>query len=143
MFVPRVLETLQSYGIEVIYAREKHGELGDAEEWKMHAFVELVEAMSAEIPPQRMHLVSIGDSVFERNAAHYAGNEHSTASIKTVKLIDPWEGPTIMQLSNQLQFLTGNLRETCLQDVSVDLETAFADGQDDQPMLLVSDATRR
>ena len=54
--------------------------------------------MAAELPPPRNHLVSIGDSVFERNAAHYAAAEHATASIKTVKLIDPWEGPTIRQV---------------------------------------------
>eukprot|EP01052_Picozoa_sp_SAG31_P009390 SAG31_NODE_491_length_14923_cov_12.905221_9_plen_274_part_00 len=132
LFIPQVLDTLQSCGIEIIYARENCADSGDAEEWKMDAFVSLVESMSAEVPPQRMHLVSIGDSVFERHAAHYAGAEHATASIKTIKLIDPWEGPTIVQLTKQLHFLTEALRETCLQDTSVDLETSFAHGCEDQ-----------
>lgn len=142
LFIPRVLETLKSSGIEVIYAREKHGDLGDAEEWKMNAFVSLVESMAGEIPPERMHLVSIGDSVFERNAAHFAGQAHSTASIKTVKFIDPWEGPTIQQLTNQLHLMTGALREACLQDASIDLEMAMAGGLDEQPILTTCDLRR-
>eukprot|EP01045_Picozoa_sp_COSAG04_P013485 COSAG04_NODE_959_length_9164_cov_3.981798_5_plen_227_part_00 len=42
LFVPRVLEALERHGIEVMYAREKHGNTGDAEEWKMTAFASLV-----------------------------------------------------------------------------------------------------
>eukprot|EP01051_Picozoa_sp_SAG22_P004559 SAG22_NODE_247_length_13918_cov_7.885375_3_plen_224_part_00 len=146
LFVPDVLQTLHDHGIEVIYAREKHGDLGDAEEWKMSAFAGLVESMSDEIPVQRMHLVSIGDSVFERNAAHYASSEYAIGSVKTVKLIDPWEGPTIPQLTNQLQFLTGAMREAVLQDASLDLEMAFPDavgpGVADQPILTIADLSQ-
>ena len=31
LFIPKVLETLQSFGIEVIYARDKHGDVENAE----------------------------------------------------------------------------------------------------------------
>ena len=47
LFVPRVLEALERHGIEVMYAREKHGNTGDAEEWKMTAFASLVRRPAA------------------------------------------------------------------------------------------------
>ena len=37
-----MLEALERHGMEVMYAREKHGNTGDAEEWKMTAFSSLV-----------------------------------------------------------------------------------------------------
>ena len=57
LFVPRVLEALERHGIEVMYAREKHGNTGDAEEWKMTAFASLVRrpaacAASGRPPPR-------------------------------------------------------------------------------------------
>jgi hypothetical protein len=94
-------------------------------------------------------LVSIGDSIFERNAAHFAGKEYTTASVQTgtpleaailvrigtvcvqreltcrvdaVKFIDPWEGPTITQLGAQLRCLSHTLRETIERGESIDLE---------------------
>ena len=73
--------------------------------------------------PDRPHLVSIGDSEFERNAAHHAAKACSAASVKTVKLIDPWEGPTIAELRTQLQQLTESLQEISARETSVDLET--------------------
>ena len=75
--------------------------------------------------PDRPHLLSIGDSEFERNAAHYAAKVCSTASVKTVKFIDPWEGPTISQLRSQLRRLTEVLQETSAREGSVDLEMEF------------------
>jgi hypothetical protein len=124
LFIPKVLETLQSFGIEVIYARDKHGDVENADTWKMNAFCDLVD--DCELPPNQTHLVSIGDSVFERNAAHYAAQQFGTASLKTVKFIDPWEGPTVPQLTAQLEGLGGKLRALCMQDKSVDMEMAFA-----------------
>ena len=88
------------------------------------AFCDLVD--DCELPPNQTHLVSIGDSVFERNAAHYAAQQFGTASLKTVKFIDPWEGPTVPQLTAQLEGLGGKLRALCMQDKSVDMEMAFA-----------------
>jgi len=78
--------------------------------------------------PDRPHLVSIGDSEFERNAAHHAAKACSAASVKTVKLIDPWEGPTIAELRTQLQQLTESLQEISARETSVDLETEPAAG---------------
>jgi hypothetical protein len=43
--VPRVLEALDRHGMEVMYARDKHGNTGDAEEWKMTAFSSLVRTL--------------------------------------------------------------------------------------------------
>lgn len=42
-----------------------------------------------------------------------------------MKLIDPWEGPTIAQLGAQLRHLTATLRETVLADEPADLEMEF------------------
>lgn len=126
-FVPGLLETLQKFGVHVVYAREAHDEEEvDPDAWKMSAFCNLVE--TAGVPPNQVHLVSIGDSVFERNAAHFAARQFSIASIKTVKLIDPWEGPTVDQLRRQLEVLTDNLRQTCSQDCSLNLEMKFSHG---------------
>lgn len=83
---------------------------------------------SAGVPPNQVHLVSIGDSVFERNAAHYAAREYPVASLKTVKFIDPWEGPTVAQLRNQLEVLAAQLRDTCNHEGSIDLEMQFSHG---------------
>jgi hypothetical protein len=135
--------------MEVMYAREKHGNTGDAEEWKMTAFSSLVRTTPSDenrkpplsfcrldrltLPelqqvteaPDRPHLLSIGDSEFERNAAHYAAKTCATASVKTVKFIDPWEGPSISQLRSQLRRLTEVLQETSAREGSVDLEMEF------------------
>jgi hypothetical protein len=40
--IPRVLQALSRHGIDVTYAREQHGNIGDAEDWKMTAFSTLV-----------------------------------------------------------------------------------------------------
>ena len=42
--IPRVLQALSRHGIDVTYAREQHGNVGDAEEWKMTAFSTRVRA---------------------------------------------------------------------------------------------------
>merc|ERR1711924_534126 len=92
----------------------------DAEDWKFAAFSSLVDKA-----PKNCHLISIGDSVFERNAAHFAGSEYHAASVKTVKFIDPWEGPTIQQVATQLSRLTAEMRQTIDKEYSLDLEMVF------------------
>ena len=152
-----MLEALDRHGMEVMYAREKHGNTGDAEEWKMTAFSSLVRPQTESVSalagqnvfshpadglltdiaaacaeqvaeaPDRPHLLSIGDSEFERNAAHYAAKTCSAAaSVKTVKFIDPWDGPTISQLRAQLRRLTEALQETSAREGSIDLAMEFS-----------------
>ena len=157
-----MLEALDRHGMEVMYAREKHGNTGDAEEWKKTAFSSLVRSspqnrvsrlptvfLGAPPPsslltdmaaacaeqvaeaPDRPHLLSIGDSEFERNAAHYAAKTCSVSaasirSVKTVKFIDPWEGPTISQLRAQLRRLTEALQETSAREGSIDFAMEFS-----------------
>lgn len=48
-----MLEALERHGMEVMYAREKHGNTGDAEEWKMTAFSSLVRTHPAPIRQQK------------------------------------------------------------------------------------------
>ena len=45
--IPRVLQALSRHNIDVTYAREQHGNVGDAEEWKMTAFSTLVRRLVA------------------------------------------------------------------------------------------------
>eukprot|EP01052_Picozoa_sp_SAG31_P021861 SAG31_NODE_1711_length_7472_cov_2.107555_5_plen_67_part_00 len=63
--------------------------------------------------------MSIGDSIFEREAAHFASKQPNVAATKTVKFID---SPSIEQLRRQLVTVTEKIPMICEVDKSFDVD---------------------
>ena len=72
---------------------------------------------------ERINLVSIGDSIFEREAAHFVGRRHeNVATTKTIKFI---EIPTLAQLRRQIETVTRKLPRICDVEKSFDVDMEF------------------
>ena len=72
---------------------------------------------------ERINLVSIGDSVFEREAAHFVSCRHeNVAATKTIKFI---ETPTLAQLRRQICTVTRKLPRICDVEKSFDVDMEF------------------
>ncbi|KAH9260162.1 hypothetical protein BASA81_001937 [Batrachochytrium salamandrivorans] len=82
--MPRVCALLPR--IKVISARSRYERTfpGQPEMWKLHAFREELCGMGHH----PLNVISIGDSWFERDAAHVVGGEHSNATVKSIQLVD-------------------------------------------------------
>lgn len=121
-FIPRVLDALEKHGIEVLSARSTYEPEypGSPFDWKAQAFLERVSSKyGSEEAMEHMNLISVGDSVSERDAAHFVGGRTQTeAKVKTVKFV---ERPDIEQLRRQLMLLTNNLGEICQHPGSFDV----------------------
>jgi len=120
-FVPRVLECLQRLQLPIISARSTYEARypGSPADWKTAAFIEQV-AHAAELAPS-VELMSIGDSLHEREAAHQVGARFAdgdVASVKTVKMV---ERPTVEQLRRQLSLNSTNLNDMLDEPHSFDV----------------------
>ena len=119
-FVPRVVKYLQDHKVSVVSAQASFAAScpsGDPADWKKKAFArELTSGTN-------INMLSVGDSVFEREAAHFCGKNQRKQSrgglTKTVKFVD---SPTIEQLRRQLTTLTEKIDMICLADHSFDVD---------------------
>ena len=119
-FVPSIIKHVQENRIPVISAQEAFAAScpsGDPTDWKKKAF--LREVTSAPGNMADLNFISIGDSIFERAAAHYVGKRKGVNLTKTVKFIDM---PTIDQLRRQLTMLTQRLDLIYRAERSLDVE---------------------
>ena len=101
-FVPKVIEHLEAAQIPVISAQAAFARScpsGDPTDWKKKAF-------ARELTGSNINLVSVGDSIFEREAAHFVSQQSCVDLVKTVKFVD---SPTIAMLRRQLSTLTGQI----------------------------------
>lgn len=114
-FVPRVVKHLVDQQISVVSAQAAFAAScpsGDPADWKKKAFLR-------ELTGSNINMVSIGDSIFEREAAHFASKQSRVGTTKTVKFVD---SPTIEQLRRQLTTLTGKIDMICLAEHSFDVD---------------------
>ena len=131
-FVPRVIEVIAKHNISVVSAQAAYKHTcpsGDPADWKKKAFMREVKLAAALLhlepgahPGERINLVSIGDSIFEREAAHFVSSKSKNVeATKTVKFID---SPTIAQLRRQLVTATEKLPMICdvVKSFDVDME---------------------
>jgi len=119
-FVPNIIKHVTDLRIPIISAQEAFAAScpsGDPTDWKKKAF--LREVTSAGPAAADMNFLSIGDSIFERAAAHYVGKRKGVGLTKTVKFIDM---PTIDQLRRQLTMLTVRLDLIYRAERSLDVE---------------------
>ena len=113
-FVPKIIQYLESTKTPIISAQTKYAHFcpTDPGVWKKKAFVHLLSERG-------MTLVSIGDSIFEREAAHYASRQCKTALTKTVKFVD---SPTVSQLRMQIGNLTDKMPSIMGHGGSIDVD---------------------
>jgi len=99
--------------VSVISARSAHEteSCGDVYMWKRLAFLELGRQLDSETIT---NIVSIGDSMFELEAAQALGTSFARKFVKTVKL---QESPSPEELSKELALLTPKFR-TLVQKAS-------------------------
>lgn len=120
-YVPSLLPTLAD--IPIISARElaDYSQLKDMDVWKVHAFSTLYPHLIAD---KVVNLVSIGDALHERNAAHSMGQERHRAVIKTVKLKTE---PSADELVRQLTVVSASLREIVGSTTSEDWDLCLTE----------------
>ena len=120
-FVPRVLECLQRLQLPIISARSTYEARypGSPNDWKTAAFIEQV-AHAAESAPC-IELMSIGDSLHEREAAHQVGARFSDGDVSSVKTVKMVERPTVEQLRRQLSLISTNLNDMVDEPHSFDV----------------------
>ena len=119
-FVPRILDAVQRMQLPVISARSTYEARypGSPCDWKTAAFIAQVQhAAQASCV---VDVISIGDSLHEREAAHQvsARFRDSIATVKTVKMV---ERPTVEQLRRQLSLVATNLRDMVEESHSFDV----------------------
>ena len=111
-----MVEVIAKHNISVVSAQAAYAHTcpsGDPADWKKKAFMR-------ELKGERINLVSIGDSIFEREAAHFVSSRHKNVeATKTVKFID---SPTIEQLRRQLVTVTEKLPMICGVEKSFDVD---------------------
>ena len=121
-FMPGLMKTLKRYNTEILSARSAYEPKypGDIMSWKAHAFMERVSA-KYDTPEalSKLNLVSVGDSISEREAAHHVSTETGAKGrVKTVKFV---ENPDIEQMRRQLMLLTTYLPEICTHPGTFDV----------------------
>eukprot|EP01047_Picozoa_sp_COSAG01_P029605 COSAG01_NODE_2034_length_8582_cov_36.288459_6_plen_599_part_00 len=143
-FMPSVIAMLKAMRIPVFSAQSAFGARypTDPCEWKKHAFSREIDAhcrrharsygaaaadtaATTAAPLQGwsgLNVISVGDSDYEREAAHWVGRRQCVAAVKTVKFVFT---PTVEQLRRQLSELTAQLEPVFLSAMSaLNLEMA-------------------
>eukprot|EP00747_Dinoflagellata_sp_TGD_P166496 gnl/TRDRNA2_/TRDRNA2_189366_c0_seq1.p1 gnl/TRDRNA2_/TRDRNA2_189366_c0~~gnl/TRDRNA2_/TRDRNA2_189366_c0_seq1.p1 ORF type:complete len:435 (-),score=54.64 gnl/TRDRNA2_/TRDRNA2_189366_c0_seq1:2-1306(-) len=117
-YCPSLLPVLQ--GVRVISARA-HWEAyfpGEVEQWKLQAFLDVQRQFDHDAIT---NLVSLGDSMFEIDAAHIMGQEFGHATVKTIKFR---ESPSPQELLGELdlvaQRFVGIVESGCNMKVTLD-----------------------
>jgi hypothetical protein len=119
LFLPRVAAWLTCHDVCVMSARAwyEHVFPLNVAMWKLHAFRDVVTAWQVshnDMPPA--HMISVGDSLYERWAAHALAS--SCGAIKTIKLK---EAPTCSDLTAQLAFLAPHVVAIATMNGDVDM----------------------
>lgn len=117
-FMPTVIEAINERAIKIVSARSAYdGPFPNSPvDWKQTAFVSEVALLCDKA--EAVNLVSIGDSLNERTAAHHVGGHYESGSIKTVKFV---ERPDIDQIRRQLSLVASNLGDIAMHDGSFDV----------------------
>lgn len=126
-FLPRVLDALNNTGtghsVRVLSARSTYEDAHPDSpcEWKTQAFVNEMITHDSRFRLNRnrtFNIVSIGDSINERTAAHAIPRRLQNTRIKTIKFV---ERPSLEQLRKQLDLLLRYLPGICHHSTSFDI----------------------
>lgn len=117
-FMPSVIDAIKARDIKIVSARSCYdGPFPNSPvDWKQTAFLSQVGMLCDKT--DAVNLVSIGDSLNERTAAHHVGGQYESGSIKTVKFV---ERPDIDQIRRQLSLVASNLGDIAMHDGSFDV----------------------
>jgi len=118
-FMPALVDTLEN--VKILSARSTYEPLGILlpAEWKIHAFEKEVDMFCQGLcPGRRANIVSIGDSLHEREALFRATSIRPECCSKSVKFI---VRPTLEQLTREHEEFCLDLRQIVSQDGHVDL----------------------
>lgn len=130
LFLPNVTSSLEREDVHVISARtwyeSKYGLGGNAQDWKHELVSVIAEECFANGPASRMnpmdgqfHLVSIGDSIVERDACHAAARTTPFTLAKTLKFVVK---PTLVEMVHQLEVAVNAFDHLCHADSFLDLK---------------------
>lgn len=126
-FLPRTAAVLALMGVYVMSARDWYAPLFPAAvaEWKMRAFRDVVSGWRAchngALPSQ---LVSVGDSTYERAAAHALAHTAGVRNVKTIKVGDALSAD---DLASALACVVAQLDGVLARCGDVDLVCAHSD----------------
>jgi hypothetical protein len=115
-YFPSLLQVIG--GIPVISARTRYEQQYPVNQWKVQAFLALQSSLRLE---PITSFVSIGDSIYERDAARTTGQVFPNAVIKTVKFV---ENPSPRELSKQLELLAEKLPQIVESGKKLDISLA-------------------
>lgn len=117
-FLPRVLMYLRKFAIPMISARSMYEALAptDPNEWKVRAFYHEIHCRFGSV--QKLNLLSIGDGLSERVAAHTLAPTLPSSFVKTVKLV---ERPNLYTLQRELHLITATLGDLFYHEASFDI----------------------
>jgi len=119
-FVPKVLNYLHK--VKIVSARSKFEPFfpKQLEKWKYEAFKELFEDSFTHRGSSKRpcHVISFGDSIYERNALLDLVKQAPNAVYKSVKFV---ERPSMYQLQKQLDIVFNHMADLCKTPDNVDL----------------------
>jgi len=118
-FVPKVVPYLNN--IRILSARTEYEDLypKDVARWKVEAYNYLYqEAFCGSVLEQVHQVVSLGDSMYERNALMNLAERASSVLPKSVKFV---ERPTMVQLQRQIEIVHSNLESVYSSHEKIDL----------------------
>jgi len=124
-YLPEAVYTLN--GINVVSARTKHEKKSsDPTMWKYHAMSDCLEdSLLCPVDFSSTginHVISIGDSNYERSAINLLAEDFNDFYVKSVKLR---EKPTVFELTKELELLSNSLRFLCSHKGNLDLMTSI------------------
>ncbi|OQS00588.1 hypothetical protein THRCLA_05910 [Thraustotheca clavata] len=115
-FMPSLLPFLQN--IQIVSARTAYEEKYPIDEWKTACFtVELAKIMGHQSNPHQ-HVISIGDSHYERQALKAFSNKMPLAKTKSVKFLHV---PSMVDLCRQVKLIQTYLSHLCTHPGHLDL----------------------
>lgn len=114
-FFPGVVTILTR--LQVVSARSmyEHQFPGSPCDWKVQAFSRAVRSRFLSAPG---HVLSLGDSLHERNALHQVVSSISSVNSKSIKFV---EHPTLEQLHRQIDLVSSTFDSICYHDGNLDL----------------------
>ncbi|OQR93403.1 kinase [Thraustotheca clavata] len=124
LYMPAVGRLLAaSPDIHIVSARTwfegTFGEGGDARHWKLEVLALIATKCFSEDRGHVNNLVSVGDSMAERDACHAVVNASPHIFAKTLKFI---ELPDIMEIAHQVELAFGSLDQMCHWNNHLDLQ---------------------
>ncbi|KAF0718507.1 Aste57867_1651 [Aphanomyces stellatus] len=116
-FLPQILPLIES--IRIVSARTLYEASCPIHEWKVAAFTsEMTKHFQSDFSGNTRHIVSIGDSHYERQAVQVLPRSIPLTKTKSVKFV---EQPTVLDMVRQLKLVSTYLSHLCSHPEHLDL----------------------